>query len=105
MSGVGTVLARWTALGSCPGMDPRRGSRSSDLKAEALGKCGDQVTAPYQTLGEIIDMALTSPERASPARLPRDPTACVHTGTPSQSLARPGRLVFQVAPWACSETV
>ena len=89
MSNVGTVPARWTALGSCPGMDPRGGSRSSDLMAEALRKCGDQVAAPYQTVEEVTDMALNSSEQASPARLPRVPdrpraypNAITESGTP-----------------------
>lgn len=73
MSSVGTVLARRAALGSCPGMDPVGGSPSSDLKAKTLGRCGEQVAAPYQTLEEVMGMALTGPEQPSPARLPRDP--------------------------------
>lgn len=102
MSSVGTVLAPWAALSSCPGMDPRDESPSSDLKAEALGKCGDQVAAPYQTLEEVMDMALTSPGQSSSARLPRDPdclrayrNAITESGTSRQACLPGGTLDLQ----------
>lgn len=93
------------SAGLVPGDGPRGWvSPSSDLKAEAWRKCGNQVAAPYQPREAVMDRGPDPvlPEQAGPAPLPADPDslrayrdAITEPGTSQQACLPGGTLGLQ----------